>query len=434
MTQKQPYRIIISGGGTGGHIFPAVAIANEFRERHPDAQILFIGAEGKMEMTRVPEAGYKIIGLWISGLQRKLTLSNLLFPIKLAVSFIRARKIVKEYKPHAVIGTGGYASGPIMLAATRFNFPTIIQEQNSFAGLANKQVANRVTKICVAYDGMDKYFPKEKVILTGNPVRKDILSVGKKREKALSHFGFDSNVKTLLIIGGSLGARTINESILANMTKLVDANIQVIWQTGKGYFELIKSELEKYDLRKIRVHDFVREMDLAYAAADVVISRSGALAVSELCIANKPCILVPSPNVAEDHQTKNAMALVNRDSAIMITDREAKDKLVDAALQLLFDEQRCNKLSTNIAELARPNATQDIVDEIERMIGDRSTTSIGNSAVKSASSNGNQVQFEKMLISFASGLRSIWFLIYSHGLNPVAIRNQFHRALALIRI
>jgi len=394
LSNAAPYRIIISGGGTGGHIFPAVAIANEFRERHPDAQILFIGAEGKMEMTRVPEAGYKIVGLWISGLQRKLTLSNLLFPVKLVVSFIRARKIVKEFKPHAVIGTGGYASGPIMLAATHYRFPTIVQEQNSFAGLANKQVADRVSKVCVAYDGMEKYFPKEKVILTGNPVRKDILSVSEKREKALLQFGVDINVKTLLIIGGSLGARTINESILANIAKVVDANIQLIWQTGKGYFELMKSQLDQYDLRRIRVQDFVREMDLAYAAADVVISRSGALAVSELCIANKPSILVPSPNVAEDHQTKNAMALVNKDAAILITDKEANDKLVDAALQLLFDEQRCNTLRANIAELARPNATQDIVNEIERLIGARETSTIGNSAVKHASSNGNQVQFK----------------------------------------
>ncbi len=393
MTQPQPYRIIISGGGTGGHIFPAIAIANEFRDRHPDAQILFVGAEGRMEMTRVPEAGYKIIGLWISGLQRKLTLSNLMFPLKLIVSFIRARRIVKKYNPHIAIGTGGYASGPVMMAASRLKFPTLIQEQNSFAGLTNKQVGDRVTKVCVAYDGMEKYFQKEKIVITGNPVRKDILSVGEKREKALSHFGFDNSVKTLLIIGGSLGAKTINESVLANITKLVDANIQIIWQTGKGYYDVMKSQLAQYDLKKIRVQDFVREMDLAYAAADVVISRSGALAVSELCIANKPCILVPSPNVAEDHQTKNAMALVKKDAAIMITDKEANGKLVDAALQLLFDEQRCTKLSTNISALARPNATQDIVNEIERLIGERSASVVARLTTKSLSENGNQVLF-----------------------------------------
>jgi UDP-N-acetylglucosamine--N-acetylmuramyl-(pentapeptide) pyrophosphoryl-undecaprenol N-acetylglucosamine transferase len=369
VSNGQPYRVIISGGGTGGHIFPAVAIANAFRERHPDSQILFVGAKGRMEMTRVPEAGYKIIGLWISGLQRKLTLSNLLFPVKLVVSYIRAAVIVKKFKPSIVIGTGGYASGPIMMAATRFGIPAVIQEQNSFAGLANKQVANKVNKVCVAYEGMERYFPKDKIVLTGNPVRKDILSVESKREKALNHFGLEAKYKTLLIIGGSLGARTINESILGGIEKLIDAKIQVIWQTGKGYYEAYKASLEKYDLRKIRVQDFVKEMDLAYAAADVVISRSGALAVSELCIAKKPCILVPSPNVAEDHQTKNAMALVEKDAALMVQDKDAKEKLVDEALKLVFDEQLAGRLSESITRLARPNATEAIVDVIEKIIG-----------------------------------------------------------------
>jgi UDP-N-acetylglucosamine--N-acetylmuramyl-(pentapeptide) pyrophosphoryl-undecaprenol N-acetylglucosamine transferase len=368
LKQQQPYRLIISGGGTGGHIFPAVAIANTFRERYPDADILFVGAQGRMEMTRVPEAGYKIVGLWISGLQRKLTLSNLLFPVKMIVSYMKARAIVKQFKPHAVIGTGGYASGPIMIAATRANIPSLIQEQNSFAGLANKQVANKVSKVCVAYDGMEKYFPKEKIVFTGNPVRKDILSTDTKREKGISHFGFSGNVKTLLIIGGSLGARTINESILAGIGKLGEAQIQVIWQTGKGYFETYKSRLGSYDTKKIRVQDFVREMDLAYAAADVVISRSGALAVSELCIAKKACILVPSPNVAEDHQTKNAKALADKDAAILIPDKDANTRLVDEALQLLFDDSRTEKLRANIAKLAKPNATEDIVNEIEKLI------------------------------------------------------------------
>jgi UDP-N-acetylglucosamine--N-acetylmuramyl-(pentapeptide) pyrophosphoryl-undecaprenol N-acetylglucosamine transferase len=368
---SKPYRLIISGGGTGGHIFPAVAIANAFREKHPDSQILFVGAKGKMEMTRVPEAGYKIIGLWISGLQRKLTLSNLLFPVKLVVSYLRASGIIRRFKPHAVIGTGGYASGPIMIAATRANIPAVIQEQNSFAGLANKQVAHKVSKVCVAYEGMEKYFPSDKIVLTGNPVRKDILSVSEKHDKALNHFGFDHGTKILLIIGGSLGARTINESILQGIDKIIDAKIQVIWQTGKGYYEKYKNALSEYDLRKIRVEDFVREMDLAYAAADVVISRSGALAVSELCIAGKPSILVPSPNVAEDHQTKNAMALVEKDAALMVSDKEAAGNLVDSALHLLFDEQRALKLSTNIAKLGKPNATNDIVKEIEKIIGVR---------------------------------------------------------------
>lgn len=369
MSKTQPYRLIISGGGTGGHIFPAIAIANAFRERHPDAQILFVGAKGRMEMTRVPEAGYEIIGLWISGLQRKLTLSNALFPIKFIVSYIRANRIVKEFRPHAVVGTGGYASGPIMIAATRAGVPAVIQEQNSFAGLANKQIAEKATRVCVAYDGMERYFPKEKIVLTGNPVRKDILGVNEKRDKALVHFGFDTGIKTLLIIGGSLGARTINESILSGIEKLIDAKVQVIWQTGKGYYESYKSLLAKYDLRKIRVQDFLKEMDLAYAAADIVISRSGALSVSELCITKKPCILVPSPNVAEDHQTKNAMALVEKDAALIVADKEAKEKLVDEALRLMYDGQRCSRLSQNISTLARPNATEDIVSEIEKIIG-----------------------------------------------------------------
>ena len=369
MNKTQPYRLIISGGGTGGHIFPAVAIANEFRERHPDAQILFVGAKGRMEMTRVPEAGYKIIGLWISGLQRTLTLSNLLFPVKVIVSFIRATFIMKRFKPHAVIGTGGYASGPIMLAATRFGIASVAQEQNSFAGMVNKQVGGKVSKVCVAYEGMEKYFPKEKIVLTGNPVRKDILVIHSKRERALMQLGFESNRKTLLIIGGSLGARTINESILAGIDKLIDAQIQVIWQTGKGYHQAVTVQVAGKDLRKIRVFDFLKEMDLAYAAADVVISRSGALAVSELCIAGKPCILVPSPNVAEDHQTKNAMALVEKKAAQLVADKDANEMLVDEAMKLLFDEQRANALSENITKLAKPNATREIVNEIEKLIG-----------------------------------------------------------------
>jgi UDP-N-acetylglucosamine--N-acetylmuramyl-(pentapeptide) pyrophosphoryl-undecaprenol N-acetylglucosamine transferase len=360
--------LIISGGGTGGHIFPAIAIANEFRERHPDAEILFVGAQGRMEMVRVPEAGYKIIGLWISGLQRKFTFSNILFPIKLLVSYWKAGEIVRKFKPHAVVGTGGYASGPILLAATKRRITSVIQEQNSFAGLANKQVAGKVNRVCVAYEGMEKYFPKEKIVLTGNPVRKDILVINEKRDRAQVHFGFVDHTKTLLVIGGSLGARTINESILAGIEKLIAAQIQVIWQTGKGYYDSYKEKLKEYDLKRIRVQDFVKEMDLAYAAADVVVSRSGALAVSELCIAKKPCILVPSPNVAEDHQTKNAMALVEKDAALMVKDKEAMERLVDQALELIFDEKRAKRLSENIALLARPNATRDIVSELEKLI------------------------------------------------------------------
>ncbi len=372
MSNLQPYRLIISGGGTGGHIFPAVAIANEFRSRYPSAEILFVGAEGKMEMTRVPEAGYQIIGLWISGLQRRLTFSNLLFPIKLLVSYFRARQIVNKFKPHVVVGTGGYASGPIMIAATRKNIPTVIQEQNSFAGLANKQVAEKASRICVAYEGMEKYFPPHKIVVTGNPVRKDILTIESKREKALSHFGFAPNTKTLLIIGGSLGARTVNESVINGMEKLVASQIQVLWQTGKGYFDAYKARLANYDLKRIRVQDFVREMDLAYAVADVVISRAGALSVSEICVARKPVILVPSPNVAEDHQTKNAKALSDKDAAILIPDSTARETLIDTALGLLFDIEKSAKLRKNIAAFARPNATSDIVNEIEKLLENES--------------------------------------------------------------
>ncbi len=368
MSTNKRYRLIVSGGGTGGHIFPAVAIANEFRERHPDAAILFVGAKGRMEMTRVPDAGYPIVGLWISGLQRRLTWSNLLFPVKVIASFFKARKLVREFKPDVVIGTGGYASGPVMMAATAAGIPTVVQEQNSFAGLANKQVASKAARICVAYDGMEKYFPKEKIVLTGNPVRKDILTTREKRNEALSHFNFSPGKRTLLIVGGSLGARTINESIINNIGKLIDSGIQVIWQTGKGYYEAYRSRLEGNDLSNIRVQDFVREMDLAYAAADVAISRSGALAVSELCIAGIPSILVPSPNVAEDHQTKNAMALVSKDAAVMVRDTEATMRLVDEALKLMDDNDRRMTLSANILALARPAATKHIVDEIEKLL------------------------------------------------------------------
>ncbi len=338
-------------------------------ERHPDSEILFVGAKGKMEMARVPEAGYKIIGLWISGLQRKLTLSNLLFPFKLLSSYLKAGKIVKRFKPHAVIGTGGYASGPIMLAATRNKIPALIQEQNSYAGLTNKQLAGKVQSVCVAYLGMEKYFPKEKLMFTGNPVRKDILNTESKRERAIAHFGFNSTERTLLILGGSQGARTINESILAGLDRLIDAQVQVIWQTGKAYFDNVKDLVKEKDLKRIRITDFLDYMDMAYAAADVVVSRSGALAISELCLAKRPSILVPSPNVAEDHQTKNAMALVKEDAAILVRDGVAREILVDEVVKLLYDLQRCEVLSKNIGKLGKPNATEEIVDEIEKLIG-----------------------------------------------------------------
>ncbi|HRI79474.1 MAG TPA: undecaprenyldiphospho-muramoylpentapeptide beta-N-acetylglucosaminyltransferase, partial [Cyclobacteriaceae bacterium] len=335
MKKVGPYRLIISGGGTGGHVYPAIAIANTFRQRHPDAEILFVGAKGKMEMVRVPEAGYTIIGLWISGIQRSLSLSNLSFPFKLISSIFKARNIVKNFRPHVAIGTGGYASGPVMMAATRFKVPAIIQEQNSYAGLTNKQLASKVQGICVAYPGMEKYFPKEKIKLTGNPVRKDILDVNTKRDQSLQHFGFNNATRTLLILGGSGGARTINESVLAGLDKIIDAKVQLIWQTGKVYFESVKAQIADKDQRNVRLYDFLKEMDLAYAAAHVVVSRAGALSISELCLAKKPTVLVPSPNVAEDHQTKNAMTLVEAQAAQIVRDGQAREVLVDTALRLL---------------------------------------------------------------------------------------------------
>jgi UDP-N-acetylglucosamine--N-acetylmuramyl-(pentapeptide) pyrophosphoryl-undecaprenol N-acetylglucosamine transferase len=368
MAEAKRYKMIISGGRTGGHIYPAIAIANAFRERHPDAEILFVGAEGKMEMTRVPEAGYKIIGLRVAGLQRRLTLQNLLFPFKLIASLFRARKIIADFKPDVVVGTGGYASGPVMMAATRKGIPAVVQEQNSYAGLTNKQLGSKAKTICVAYNGMEKFFPASKIVVTGNPVRKDIIDLSPKRDAALNKYDFNNSTKTLLIIGGSLGARTINESVLGGIDKLIAAKVQVIWQTGKFYIEEIRKAVVGKDLKMIRISDFVKEMDLAYASADVVISRAGALSISELCLAKKPSILVPSPNVSEDHQTQNALALVKQDAALMIKDSEAHEKLINEALSLLKDTDRCTTLSKNIAAMGKPDAAVNIVKEIEKLI------------------------------------------------------------------
>lgn len=360
--------MIISGGGTGGHVFPAIAIANTFRQRHPDAAILFVGALGKMEMVRVPEAGYEIIGLWINGLQRALSLSNLLFPVRVIASYFRALSLLRRFNPHVVVGTGGFASGPVMMAAASRGCPSLIQEQNSYAGLANRRASRKAKRICVAYEGMEKYFPKEKIVFTGNPVRTDILDLAGKRERALSHFAFSANYKTLFVMGGSGGARTINESILLGMERLLDSQVQIIWVTGKVYYKEYITKLAHHDLRKIRVYDFLREVDLAYAASDVVISRSGAIAISELAVAQKAAILVPSPNVVANHQYKNASALVARDAALLIEDDEAREKLVNEMLKLVFDEDRAHRLSGNIAAHGRPKATDAIVDEIEKLI------------------------------------------------------------------
>lgn len=367
---QQQLKVIVSGGGTGGHIFPALAIANALKEKRPDAEFLFVGANGKMEMEKVPAAGYKIIGLNIAGLQRSLTLKNLLFPFKLLSSWWNAQKIVNEFKPHIAIGTGGYASGPILQVASGKNIPCVIQEQNSFPGITNKLLAKRVNKICVAYSGMEKFFPKEKIVITGNPVRKDILVVNDKRAEAFNVFQLNKDLKTVLIIGGSLGARTINESIEAAIDKLKQNNIQLIWQTGKTFY----SQAKKIESNSIKVFDFLSKMDLAYAAADVVVSRAGAISLSELAIVAKPSILVPSPNVAEDHQTKNAMAFQNKNAAIMIKDSESKQKLGDAIVSLVMDEKKQQELSVNIKKLAQPDATEKIVSEILKLLPHATTT------------------------------------------------------------
>ncbi len=367
-------RIIISGGGTGGHIFPAIAIANAIKVLRPDTQFLFVGAIGKMEMEKVPAAGFPIEGLWISGLQRRFTLSNFAFPFKVLSSLMRSRKIMKDFKPHAAIGTGGFASGPMLHVASSKDIVTLIQEQNSYPGITNRLLAKKVDKICVAYSGMEKYFPKEKILLTGNPVRQDILSLEGKKARALEYFGISAEKRTILVIGGSLGARTINESMLNCLEAFAKNNIQLLWQTGKGFFETAKEAVGKFENNGIKAFDFIHKMDYAYAVADLVISRAGASSVSELCLVQKPCILIPSPNVAEDHQTKNAMALVNYNAAILIKDSESRSKLCDVALKLINDEELCTKLSLNISGLAFKNSAAVIANEVLSMINSKSNS------------------------------------------------------------
>ncbi len=361
-------KFIVSGGGTGGHIYPAISIANALKERYPDCEILFVGAEGKMEMEKVPAAGYEIVGLPIRGLQRSLSVENLKFVPRLLKSIRKAKKVIRDFQPDAVIGVGGYASGPLLRVAGKMGIPTLIQEQNSYAGITNKLLAKKAKKICVAYEGMERFFPAEKIVLTGNPVRNDLLDIADKRTDAIAFFGLHPNRKTILIIGGSLGARTINESVLNALNAVSQAEVQVIWQTGKYYYKKIKDELKGWDLPYVKVHDFLSRMDLAYAAADLVISRAGAGTISELCLIEKPCLLVPSPNVSEDHQTKNAMALVNKNAAIMVRDVEAIKEMIPAALNLLNDKEKCEELAKNSKALAKPDAAKDIACEIEKII------------------------------------------------------------------
>ncbi|WP_417942378.1 undecaprenyldiphospho-muramoylpentapeptide beta-N-acetylglucosaminyltransferase [Flavobacterium sp. RS13.1] len=358
------YKFILSGGGTGGHIYPAIAIANELKLQFPDAEFLFVGAKDKMEMQKVPQAGYEIKGLWIAGLQRKLTLQNLMFPLKVASSLLESKRIIRQFKPNVVIGTGGFASGPLLQAAGSAGIPTVIQEQNSFPGITNKLLSKKASAICVAYDNLERFFPKEKIVLTGNPVRQDLIDIDTKRNEAIAFYGLDSNKKTLLVLGGSLGARRVNQLIEKELDNFLSQNVQVIWQCGKLYFE----DYKKYNQQHVKVVDFIERMDFVYAAADVIISRAGASSVSELCIVGKPVIFIPSPNVAEDHQTKNAQAIVEAKGAILLRESELDSQFSIVFEALLKDEGKQNQLSDNIKKLARPNATKVIVDQIRKLL------------------------------------------------------------------
>jgi UDP-N-acetylglucosamine--N-acetylmuramyl-(pentapeptide) pyrophosphoryl-undecaprenol N-acetylglucosamine transferase len=357
-------RIIISGGGTGGHIFPAIAIANALKKIDPATEILFVGALGRMEMEKVPAAGYKIIGLDIQGIQRNAIWKNVMFPIKLLKSVRKALTIIKDFKPDAAVGVGGYASGPLLYAASLKGIPCLIQEQNSYAGITNKWLAKKVQKICVAFDGMDKFFPAGKIIKTGNPIRKESVDIANKRMSSIELMKLSANKKTILITGGSLGAGTLNKSIMAGLDKIIAADVQIIWQTGKYYYKGIIEKLGENYHPNVRIMEFLNRMDLAYAAADVIISRAGAGTIAELCVIKKPVILVPSPNVAEDHQTKNALALMQTNSAVFVADRDAEAKLVDTALELLKDKEKQKILSTNIGKLALPQADEVIAKEV----------------------------------------------------------------------
>lgn len=357
-------RIIISGGGTGGHIFPAVSIANALKRIDPSTDILFVGAKGRMEMEKVPAAGYMIVGLDIQGFQRRALLKNILLPYKLVKSVLRAISLIKEFKPDAVVGVGGYASGPLLYAAGLMNIPYLIQEQNSYAGLTNKRLGKKAKKICVAFNGMDKFFPADRIMHTGNPIRKDSVDILGKREDALNFFGLSAKKKTILVTGGSLGAGTLNKSVLACIDKIISADVQLIWQTGRFYYKSVLEKIGTDVHPNIKIVEFLNRMDFAYAAADVIISRAGAGTIAELCVIGKPVILVPSPNVAEDHQTMNAAALVKTDAAILVSDMEAEEKLVDITLDLLNNETKLSELGNNISKLALPNADEIIAKEV----------------------------------------------------------------------
>lgn len=361
---KPSVNILLSGGGTGGHIYPAIAIANELKARNPQSKFLFVGAEGRMEMEKVPQLGYEIKGLNITGLQRSLTWKNLTFPFKLVQSLIQAKSIIKKFKPNVVIGTGGFASGPTLYMANMKNIPSLIQEQNSYPGITNKLLAKKVKKICVAYDGLERFFPEEKMIKTGNPVRQDLLDISLKRKEALDFFQLDKNKITIVILGGSLGARAINQAVEHNLSELLKEGVQIVWQSGHLYFE----EYKKYsETPGVQVHEFVQKMDLLYAAADIIVSRAGAGSISELCLVGKPVIFIPSPNVAEDHQTKNAESVTNKEAAILLKESDIS-RFSDCLGNLIKDKTLQALLAKNIKKLALPNATKQIADEVEKIL------------------------------------------------------------------
>jgi len=360
-------KYIISGGGTGGHIYPALSIAQEIRKRDPGARILFVGALGRMEMEKVPAAGFPIIGLPVEGIQRKPGFRNLVVLYKLIISLAKARNIIKSFRPDVVIGVGGYASGPLLRMAALKRIPAVIQEQNSYAGVTNRLLARRVKKICVAYEGMEKYFPADKIVMTGNPVREDLINPGIRKSQACEHFSLTPDKPVLLVLGGSLGALTLNNSLVHKVNVFEEENIQLLWQTGRLYYKRIQEELDKWELKNVKYVDFINRMDLAYAIADVIVSRSGAGTISELCLLGKPVILVPSPNVAEDHQTKNAIALVKNNAALMVSDADAPGKLVGEAIKLMHDETLKTTLGNNCRKMALTGSAAKIVDEIFKL-------------------------------------------------------------------
>lgn len=362
---NKAYKIILSGGGTGGHIYPAIAIANELKLRYPESEFLFVGAKDRMEMEKVPQAGYQIKGLWISGIQRQLTLKNMMFPFKLISSLWNARKIINQFKPDVAIGTGGFASGPLLHIAALKGIPSLIQEQNSYPGITNKLLSKKVAKVCVAYNGLERFFPSEKIIKTGNPVRQDLLDISSKRAEAIKHFNLIEGKQTLLVLGGSLGAKAINELMVNELDFLQTLNIQVIWQCGKLYYQAYKLY---GNTKHVQVHQFINKMDYAYAAADFIISRAGASSVSELCIVGKPVVFVPSPYVAEDHQTKNANAIVKENAAILIAQEDLKVDFKNKFGQLVASKEKQEELSQNIKKLALINATKDIADQVEKLL------------------------------------------------------------------